>query len=524
MATEVKLPKLGQTMEEGTIVSCMVKPGDEVKKGDIIFEIETDKATLEMDSPAAGFVKNILVDVGKTIPVGEVMMLLGAKDEVAAPAGAKPAPAKQPVQAAKVSPQPAASKPATSAAFVQAPASANVVKLPKLGQTMEEGTIVSCMVKVGDEVKKGDVIFEVETDKATLEMDSPFAGFVKNILVQVGQTTPVGSPVIILANKDDQIPQSFVDSLGGAAAQASDEQPTRQVTVAAQTATPTPTKATGRIFVSPRAKKAAKDKGIDLAMVKGTGPLGRITEKDVKATTPGAKAPAAAPVGGEFRLGQTITINKLQKITAERMVLSKQQIPCFYLTVKVDMTDLVAYRNKLKEAGSKVAFNDFILRAVAMAMEKFPIMTGQLDGDVIRLTDTINLGLAVSSPNGLIVPVVKDTQKKTVAQIASDTQNLIEKAMSNKLLLTELEGACFTLTNLGGFGIDSFIPVVIPGQASILGVGKITDTCIPENGNILVRKLMTLTLSVDHKVANGAYAAQFLDYVRKLLEDTSTFK
>jgi pyruvate dehydrogenase E2 component (dihydrolipoamide acetyltransferase) len=206
------------------------------------------------------------------------------------------------------------------------------------------------------------------------------------------------------------------------------------------------------------------------------------------------------------------------------MLQSKREIPCFYLTVKADVTDLVEFRTKLNQTGGvKIAYNDFIVRAVAIGMEKFPIMTGQLDGETIRLAGSIGVGLAISVPDGLVAPIIKDVNKKDVAQIANDSKALVEKARNNKLSPADLEGGCITVSNLGAFGIESFIPIVVPGQCSILGIGQITDTCVPDNGNIMVRKLMNMTLSVDHKVANGAYAAQFLDYVRKLMEDTSTF-
>ena len=206
------------------------------------------------------------------------------------------------------------------------------------------------------------------------------------------------------------------------------------------------------------------------------------------------------------------------------MLQSKLEIPCFYLSVKVDVTELVIFRAKFNETGGvKVAYNDFIIRAVAVGIEKFPIMAGQLDGETIKLAESIGVGLAISVPDGLVAPIIKDVHKKNITQIAADSQALIEKARSNKLAPTDLEGGCITVTNLGAFGIESFIPIVVPGQCSILGVGQITDTCVPEDGNIMVRKLMGMTLSVDHKVANGGYAAQFLDFVRKVLEDTSNF-
>jgi pyruvate dehydrogenase E2 component (dihydrolipoamide acetyltransferase) len=402
------------------------------------------------------------------------------------------------------------------------------VRLPQLGQTMEEGTVVNCLVKVGDEVKKGDVIFEIETDKATLEMESPADGFVKHILVSVDETLAVGEPMLVLGDKNEDVPQSFVDSLKGGAPAAPEATPAAQAAPATEPAEPEPepAKPAGRIMASPRAKKLAADMGVDLTTVKGTGSGGKITEEDVKNAGAGKPSKPAAPAASaaEARPGQTIPLNRLQRITAERMLRSKQEIPCFYLTVKADVTDLVELRTRLNQSGDvKLSYNDFIVKAVATGLEKFPIMTGQLDGEVIKLAETINVGLAISVPDGLVAPILKDVNKKNVRRIATDSLALIDRARGNKLQPTDLEGGCITVSNLGAFGIDNFIPIVVPGQCSILGIGQITDTCVPDNGNILVRKLMNMTLSVDHKVANGAYAAQFLDFVRKQLEDTSTF-
>ena len=401
---------------------------------------------------------------------------------------------------------------------------ATEVRLPQLGQTMEEGTISSCMVKVGDEVKKGDVILEIETDKATLEMESPAGGFVKHIVAEVDQTLPVGEVLLVLGEKDEEVPQSFIDSLkAGVPAVPPAEAAPAGTAAEPGKAEPQPAEPAGKIIASPRAKKLAKDLGVDLATVAGTGPAGRITEQDVKEAA-SSKPSGPAVAAAEVKLGATIPLTKKQKLTAERMLKSKREIPCFYLTVKADVTDLVKLRAKMNESGDvKISYHDFIIKAVAKGLEEFPIMTGQLAGDAIQLAEAINIGLAVSVPDGLIVPVIKDVNKKDVMRIARDSGELTEKAHNNKLLLTDLEGGCITVSSLGAFGVDSFIPIVIPGQCSILGVGQITDTCVPDGGDIAVRKLMNLTLSVDHKVANGTYAAQFLDFVRKLLEDTSHF-
>jgi len=351
---------------------------------------------------------------------------------------------------------------------------ATEVRLPQLGQTMEEGTIVDYMVKVGDKVKKGDCIFEVETDKATLEVESPAAGFVKHILADIGQTLLVGDAVLILGDEDEEVPQSFIDSV-------------RPVPI-----TPAP---------APETEPAAE---VSLAEPAET------------------EQPALPPA--EVKLGAVIPFTQKQKITAKKMLQSKREIPAFYLNVKADVTDLVKLRTKMNKTSSlKVSYNDFIMRAVATALDKFPTMTGQVVGDAIKLADSIDIGLAIAVPDGVVAPIVRDVNKKDVIQIARDTKDLIEKARDNKLTLTDLEGGCITISNLGAFGIESNIAIVVPGQCSILGVGRITETCAPENANITVRKLMSLTLSVDHKVTGGAYAAQFLNLIRKLLEDTSSF-
>jgi pyruvate dehydrogenase E2 component (dihydrolipoamide acetyltransferase) len=403
---------------------------------------------------------------------------------------------------------------------------AKEVRLPQLGQTMEEGTIVNCLIKVGDEVKKGDVIFEIETDKATLEMESPADGFVKHILVEVDETLAVGAPMLVFGEEDEEVPQSFVDSLKGAAPSVPAEAaPVKQATtVEPAKVEPQPAAPAGRVMASPRAKKLAGELGVDLTAITGTGPAGKITEQDVKeaaASKPAKPAKPTPAAPAEVKLGATVPLNRLQKITAEKMLKSKREIPCFYLTVKADVTDLVKLRTKLNESGDvKISYNDFIIKAVATGLEKYLIMTGQLEGQAIKLAQAIHIGLAISVPDGLVAPILKDVNKKDIKQIARDSQALVERARSNKLAPTDLEGGCITVSNLGAFGIENFIPIVVPGQCSILGIGQITDTCVPDNGNIMVRKLMNMTLSVDHKVANGAYAAQFLDFVRKLLEDT----
>lgn len=538
MARDVRLPQLGQTMEEGTIVTSLISVGDEISKGDVIFEIETDKATLEMESPAAGFVKKILVEAGETVPVNTAILILGEKDEeitaeyleslgVSEQEETPTAPVSEvsePVVAEAVSPTPAVAAGGTTE--VSEPEGIKVVRLPQLGQTMEEGTIVTTMIAAGDEVARGDVIFEIETDKATLEMESPSAGFVKSILVETGETVPVNSAILVLGAEDVEVSQDYIELLKSGAVAAAGG---RQVETAAaeveeeEAVEAAPRAAGGRVFASPRAKMIAAELGVDLTLVAPSAGGLRITEADVRrAAKDGTAMGETVPA---YSLGQKIKINRLQKIVGERMLQSKREIPCFYLNVKVDMTDLVELRTRMNRAGDvKISFNDFIIRALALGLAHYPIMTGQLEGDYIQLADRIDIGLAISTDDGLVAPKIKDVANKTVKEIATYGKALIGRAKSGALSLDDLEGGCITVSNLGGFGIDSFIPIVVPGQCSILGVGRIAETCIPIDRNIMVRKIMNLNLSVDHKVANGADAAQFLDYVKKLLENASTFE
>jgi pyruvate dehydrogenase E2 component (dihydrolipoamide acetyltransferase) len=387
------------------------------------------------------------------------------------------------------------------------------------------------MVKVGDQVGKGDIIFEVETDKATLEMESPADGFVKYILTEEGCTLSVGEPLMVLGGENEDVPQSFVDSLtvgappAAAVSEAASAEPVSESKPGPETGA---VERSAKIKASPRAKKLAGELGVELAAVTGTGPAGRITEEDVKNASskgPGRPGPdQPAGTAPQVQLGQTVPVSRIQTITAERMLQSKREIPCFYLSVKADVTELVKFRNKLnKTSDVKVSYNDFIIIAVAIGLEKFPMMTGQLAGDEIRMAESIGVGLAIAVPDGLVAPIVQDVNKKTVSQIARESKALIERARSNKLSLDDLKGGCITVSNLGALGIESFIPVVVPGQTSILGIGQIADACVPEEGNILVRKMMSMTLSVDHKVTNGAYAAQFLEFVKQVLEDPSSF-
>jgi pyruvate dehydrogenase E2 component (dihydrolipoamide acetyltransferase) len=355
------------------------------------------------------------------------------------------------------------------------------VRLPKLGKAMEEGTVVNTLIKEGYKVSKGDVIFEVETDKATLEVESPVSGFVKHILVADNETVAVNTALAVFGDEDEDVTGDLLDELN--------------------------------------AEKEALCKEIEYIHTHdcqieevNTGDIwSSLGDDDV------AKESQIQP-------GKTIPLGRLQKLLGDRMLQSKRQIPCFYLTIKVDVTAVVELMEKMN-AGTdeKVIIDDFVALAIARCLKRYPMMTGQLSGESIILSDEIGIGFVMEVQGGAVAPVIKTVDTKTVAEIARDRMILSEKAARRKFSLEDLQGACITVSNMGRCGVEMFIPVVIPGQCSIIGLGRMTDTCVPIKKSVEVRKIMKMSISVDHRVANGANAAQFLDYIKKTLEVATNF-
>lgn len=359
---------------------------------------------------------------------------------------------------------------------------ANEIILPKLGQTMKEATVVKIHVSPGDYVKIGEKLFEIETDKATLEMESDADGYIKAILVEAGQTVPVHTPLLILGDQDEEIDSSYLV----------------QVTE----------------HVRDAVKFDSSVKQVSDFVLESTGLSYAHMLRDAE-----AKARIGADQLKTPQLGNRVSLTRTQKIVAEKMLWSKQNIPCFHLNIRVDVTRLVERRAAMNAgADHKLSVNDFIIRALALGAKHYPIMTGQLAEDHIQLSDSIDIGMAVSTDEGVVAPIIKDCGSKTVTEISRCGADLIERSRTGKLDLEELSGGCMSISNLGAFGVDSFIPIVIPGQSSILGIGTIQDEVLPLDKEPTVRNIMNMTLSVDHKVINGAEAAQFLDFVKKLLE------
>lgn len=392
----------------------------------------------------------------------------------------------------------------------------NIV-MPKLGETMEEGIIVDWLVAEGDAVEKGDPIMVVETDKATLEVESLVEGTLLKIVGQMGQPIPVGRIVGHVGVPGDKMPtkQSVTEQSCHAQPDDSADPPSGNVKQGR--------KSRGDNRASPRALKLANKLGIDIEAVTGTGSSNRVLSRDVKCYH--EKSSNQAP---QFAKPKQIEVglnahNKLRKITAAKMLLSKQTIPCFELTVEVQVDSLVELRERINNSNdTKAGLHDLLIFAAARALNDYPIMTGQWTEQGTVVPEEFGIGLAVGVSDGVVAPVIRNVKNMTLARVADESSNLIDKAKASKLTPEELSGACLTISSLGMLGIESFTPIVIPGQGSIIGVGKIKEAIMVQNGTFSFGSLMKLTICVDHRLTDGEYAARFLETVKDYLEEPET--
>ncbi|GAA4618830.1 pyruvate dehydrogenase complex dihydrolipoamide acetyltransferase [Saccharopolyspora hordei] len=407
------------------------------------------------------------------------------------------------------------------------------IQMPRLSDTMEEGVVSTWRKKVGDQVSRGDVVAEIETDKALMELEAYDDGVLEKILVEEGATVPIGTPIAVLGDGSGAAAESAPTPAPAAQTPAPAEAP-----APAEPAEPAPAPAPAapaergsKPKASPLAKAVAKEKGVDLSTVQGTGPGGRIIRADIEAaaaaaaSAPAAPEPAAtpaAPVASEDV--EEVPLNKIQKVSAKRLTESKQQAPHFYLTSAIDVTDLLAFRGTLNErlqaaGGPKVSVNDLIVKAVATALRANPSVNVSFAGDKLLRHKRINLGIAVAIEDGLVVPVVKDADRKSVSEIAAESRELAGRAREGKLKLDEMSGGTFSISNLGMFGIEQFSAVINPPEAAILAVGAARDEVQVRDGEFVARKVLRVTLSADHRAVDGAVGAAFLQQLTSLLED-----
>jgi pyruvate dehydrogenase E2 component (dihydrolipoamide acetyltransferase) len=546
MAIEFKLPDIGEGIAEGEIVKWLVKSGETVKEHQSIVEVMTDKATVEVPSPAAGRISELRAKEGETVPVGSVIFVLET-------AGAS-APAAAPSPATSKTPAAAGSNGAKTATAAPAAATGTIIdfKLPDVGEGIAEGEIVKWLVQVGDEVKEHQSVVEVMTDKATVEIPAPAAGRITRILAKEGETVPVGKVIFSLTSgaaapaAKTQAPRELV-----AAAAASPAAPATAPAVAPATGAapaiaaraPTISRVDEKVLAVPSARRLARELGIDLASVPGTGRSGIVRRADVEGfaasgTTASAAAPASreaaarpsAPVSIAAGERETRTpFRGVRRKIAEAMVRSKDTAAHFTVVEEVDVTDLVKLREQAKALGAesnvKVTFMPFIMKATALALAKFPELNGHLDEakQEIVTYGYVNLGIAADTPNGLIVPVIREVQSKGILQLAADLNELAERTRTGKVKSEELKGSTFSNTNAGNIGGILATPIINFPDIAILGVHRIVKRPgvieTPKGDEIAVRQYMNFSCSVDHRLTDGANAVRFLVYLKRLLEN-----
>jgi pyruvate dehydrogenase E2 component (dihydrolipoamide acetyltransferase) len=545
MAEVILMPRLSDTMTEGVIAAWHKKVGDTVKKGDLLAEIETDKATMELESYKDGTLLHIGGDKGVKIQVDDLLAIVGAAGEDisslmkgATPAAATATPTTTPEKTA----------PAPAAVTTQAPAldiskMDEVVLMPRLSDTMEEGVIASWHKNVGDAVKKGEVLAEIETDKATMELESYKNGTLFHIGAQKGEKIPVNGLLCIIGEKDKVDVPAIVAALKGGAPAPVATAPaaaTPEATPAAPAATASTavvsSASNGRVKASPLAKKLAAEKGIDIKAISGTGDGGRIIKADIDGYKPTTSAPAAAstataaPAAASvpaFVAGQEgftdIPNSQMRNVIAKRLGESKFSAPHFYLTMEINMDNAMAARTQLNEISpAKISFNDMVVKAAALALRQHPAVNASWLGDKIRRYSHIHIGIAVAIEDGLIVPVVRFADQKTLPQIAAESKELAGKAKNKKLQPNEFSGNTFTISNLGMMDIEEFTAIINPPDSCIMAVGRIKEVVVRKGDGFGVSNVMKVTLSCDHRSVDGALGAGFLQTFKKYLENPIT--
>jgi pyruvate dehydrogenase E2 component (dihydrolipoamide acetyltransferase) len=555
MAEVILMPRLSDTMTEGVIAAWHKKVGDPVKKGELLAEVETDKATMDLESYKDGTLLHIGTDKGGKIQVNDLLAIIGAPGEDitalvkgggAAAAAPQANAAAAPVAAPATAGQPSASQPATAGGGgLDLSKEESVILMPRLSDTMTEGVIADWHKKVGDTVKKGDILADIETDKATMELESYKEGKLLHIGAQKGEKIAVNDLLAVIgdASKVD-LPKIIASAAnkGGAPVAAGETAPQPAAAQAAATTAPAGTSAPentglsvsadGRIKASPLAKKLAAEKGIDISRVPGSGDNGRIVKKDVDSYVPGAastasstqqaapsKAVVPAAAAGQVSF-EEVPVSQMRKVIAKRLAESKFSAPHFYVTMSIDMDKAVESRAKLNEVSPvKISFNDIVLKAVAVALKQHPAVNSSWLGDKIRINHHVNIGVAVAVEDGLLVPVVRFADTKTLSQISVEVKDFAQRAKNKKLQPADWEGSTFTISNLGMFGVDEFTAIINPPDACILAVSAIQNIPVVKNGAVVPGNVMKLTLSCDHRVVDGATGSAFLQTLKGLLEE-----
>ena len=532
MATVITMPRLSDTMTEGTVATWLKKVGDSIKEGDILAEIETDKATMEFESFNSGTLLYIGIQEGEAAPIDALLAIIGKDGEdISALIDGGTTVTSEPTQTAA---------PIADVTHVKTeiPTGVKVITMPRLSDTMTTGTVATWLKKVGDIVKEGDILAEIETDKATMEFESFNAGTLLYIGINEGETAAVDSVLAIIGPAGTNV-SGIAENYGKEGTKPTTDlfaaaAPTTAATVAVETAE---NNTTDRIFASPLAKQIAKEKGINLSQIKGSGENGRIVKQDVENYTPATliehkpqpitETAVAAPIKPYVPAGEMATEviknSQMRKVIARRLSESIFTAPHFYLTVEVVMDEAIKARATINSIpDTKVSFNDMVIKSCAMALKKHPKINSQWSEEAITINHHVAIGVAVAVEDGLVVPVLKFTDQMTLSQIGNNVKDLAGRARNKKLQPTEMEGSTFTVSNLGMFGITEFTSIINQPNSAILSIGAIVEKPVVKNGQIVVGNTMKITLACDHRTVDGATGAQFLQTLRLFLENPVT--
>ena len=548
MAEVVRMPKMSDTMTEGVIAKWHKKVGDKVNSGDLVAEIETDKATMDFESYQEGTLLYVGPKEGEAVPIDAVIAVLGDEGEdfealLKEDGGAAAPKTEEKKEEAKEekTEEPAAE---TGSQVTAEDLGVTVITMPLLSDTMTEGVIAQWNFKVGDTIKSDDAIADVETDKATMEVTAYADGTLLYVGLEAGQAAKVNDIIAIVGPAGTDVTPLLNQKSAPAKAEAKDtKESAPKAEASSEKAASTEEAASStsddsRVKASPLARKIAKEKGIDLTQVKGSAENGRIVKKDVEnfvpsASTSSASAPAAAAAKPAESDVKTISlptyvgeerytekpVNQMRKTIARRLSESLFTAPHFYLTVSIDMDNAMAARAQINEvAPVKVSFNDIVIKAVAIALKQHPNVNSSWLGDKIRYNEHTNIGVAMAVEDGLLVPVVRFADGKSLSHISAEVKDFAQKAKSKKLQPSDWEGSTFTVSNLGMFGIDEFTSIINSPDGAILSVGAIQQVPVVKNGAVVPGNIMKLTLGCDHRVVDGATGAQFLQTLKGLLE------
>jgi pyruvate dehydrogenase E2 component (dihydrolipoamide acetyltransferase) len=524
------MPKMSDTMTEGVIAKWHKKVGDTVKSGELMAEIETDKATMDYESFNTGTILYIGAKEGEAVKVNDVLAIVGNKGEdyKALLEGAEQSADSGGSKAESPKEEVSASSKAIDTSGIKA----EIVLMPKMSDTMTEGVIAAWHKKVGDAVKSGELLAEIETDKATMEYESYNTGTLLYIGAEAGSSVAVNGVLAIIGQKDADwktLLAAHKAPAGTSSAPASSAKPSETPSVQQPAKASTPvsvpaasTSGNGRIKASPLAKKLAKEKGLDIRQIPGTGDQGRITKRDVENFK---GAPAKGPafvlpeIVGEERF-EEIPVSQMRKTIARRLAESKFSAPHFYLTMEINMDRAMDMRKSINEISPvKISFNDMVIKAAALALRLHPDVNVSWLGEKIRKNHHVHIGVAVAVKDGLVVPVIRFADSKTFSHIAAEVKDLAQKAHDKKLQPSDWEGSTFTISNLGMFGIEEFTAIINPPDACIMAVGGIKETAVVKNGQLAIGNVMKVTLSCDHRAVDGAVGAAFLKTFKSLLEE-----